>query len=126
MRVLVTGSTGPTSSLVVSELARHDIAVRGVIHGEDRRDAALAAGVDEAVVADLHDPSSLARAMQGVDGVFAVIPAFIPDEQGVGRALVQAAQQAGVPKFVFSGVYHPSLALTNHAGKRPTRSGTTA
>ena len=35
-------------------------------------------------------------------------------------AMVAAAQAAGVRKFVFSGVIHPSIsALTNHAAKLP-------
>lgn len=119
MRVLVTGSTGPTSSIVLAELARRGIDVRGVIHSEEKADAARANGADETVVADLTDPSALASAMEGVDGVFATIPAFPPDEEGLGLAMVEAAIDAHVPKFVFSGVYHPSLPLTNHAGKRP-------
>lgn len=119
MRVLVTGSTGPTSSLVVAELKRRGIDVRGVVHREEKTEEARANGADETVVADLADSSSLAAAMDGVDGVFATIPAFPPDEEGLGVAMVEAAVQAEVPKFVFSGVYHPSLSLTNHAGKRP-------
>lgn len=35
-------------------------------------------------------------------------------------AMVEAASSAGVPKFVFSSVIHPSISkLTNHAAKRP-------
>ena len=119
MTILVTGTTGPTSSLVVQELKRRDFDVRGVIHAPEKAEAAKAVGADETVVADLTDATSLARAMEGVDGVFAVIPAFPPDEAAIGVAMVEAAIEAGVPKFVFSGVYHPSLSLTNHAGKRP-------
>lgn len=33
--------------------------------------------------------------------------------------MVNAAKVAGVKKFVFSSVYHPSLSLVNHAQKRP-------
>ena len=36
-----------------------------------------------------------------------------PQIEGLDQAL------AGVKKFVFSSVYHPSLSLVNHAGKRP-------
>jgi hypothetical protein len=37
----------------------------------------------------------------------------------MGVSMVKAAAAAAVSKYVFSGVYHPSLSLTNHAGKRP-------
>jgi uncharacterized protein YbjT (DUF2867 family) len=33
--------------------------------------------------------------------------------------MVEAATAAGVARFVFSGVYHPSLSLVNHASMRP-------
>jgi uncharacterized protein YbjT (DUF2867 family) len=51
--------------------------------------------------------------------VFHINPAFGPDEAGMGVSMVTAAAAAGVSKFVFSSIYHPSLSLTNHAGKRP-------
>lgn len=38
----------------------------------------------------------------------------------MGVAMVEAAVAAGVRKFVFSSVYHPSIsAMVNHAAKRP-------
>src|SRR5262249_28185241 len=43
-------------------------------------------------------------------------PAHAAAEADVGVAMVEAARAAGVRKFVFSGVIHPSIsAMTNHA-----------
>ena len=51
--------------------------------------------------------------------MFLIIPAFAPDSAALGTGVVAAAQAAGVRRLVFSGVYHPSLSLVNHASMRP-------
>jgi len=57
--------------------------------------------------------------LDGVQGVFLIIPAFAPDAAELGTTLVATAKAAGVRRVVFSGVYHPSLSLVNHASTRP-------
>jgi len=55
-----------------------------------------------------------------MDGVFHINPAFKPHEADLGIAMVEAAKEAGVKKFVFSSVIHPSISkMVNHAAKRP-------
>lgn len=55
-----------------------------------------------------------------MDGVFHINPAFASREADLGVAMVRAAKDAGVRKFVFSGVIHPSLSkMANHSAKRP-------
>lgn len=120
MNVLVVGATGRNSGLVVPELTRRGVAVRAMVRRADQKAGALAAGSQEAVVADLRDPASLAAAVDGVDGVFHVNPAFAADEAAMGVSMVRAARAAGVRRFVFSSVYHPSIsAMVNHAAKQP-------
>ena len=52
--------------------------------------------------------------------VFYIAPAFLPDEAGVGRGVVEACVAAGVRRLVFSSVIHPVLSgLSNHAAKAP-------
>ena len=53
------------------------------------------AGADEVAVGDLRDPASVRAALDGVDGVFLIIPAFAPDT-ALGTGIVAAAQAAGV------------------------------
>jgi uncharacterized protein YbjT (DUF2867 family) len=60
----------------------------------------------------------LARAVKGCGGVYFIGPRFMPEEAQVGRAMVDAAVAGGVRRFVYSGVYHPSIdALYNHRAK---------
>ncbi len=68
------------------------------------------------MIGDLTQPASLAEAVAGVDGVFHIGPAHAANEADMGLAMVDATRAAGVPKFVLSGVIHPSIsAMTNHA-----------
>jgi uncharacterized protein YbjT (DUF2867 family) len=119
MKVLAVGATGASAGLVVPELLSRGVIVRALVRDLNRADAARARGVQEIAVGDLTDSASLRAAADGVDGVFHLNPAFAPDEAAMGVAMVRAAVDAGVRKFVFSSVYHPSISLTNHAGKRP-------
>jgi uncharacterized protein YbjT (DUF2867 family) len=119
MRVLAIGATGQYAGLVVPALAGRGVRVRALVHDPAKKDQVLAAGADEAVPGDLRDPGTLGSALDGVDGVYLIIPAFAPDTAEIGTGVVAAARAAGVRRIVFSGVYHPSLSLVNHAATRP-------
>ena len=120
MKVLAVGAAGVSAGLVVKALAARGVEVRGLVHSPDREAVARHNGAGEVVVADLLDRNALREAVNGVDGVFHIIPAFVADEAATGVALVHVAQEAGIGRFVFSSVYHPSLAdLSNHRDKQP-------
>lgn len=120
MNVLMIGATGKFAGLVLPELLQRGVRVRAL--ARDRASAAAAGrrGAGETVVGDLLDPSSLRAAADGMDGVFHINPAFAPGEAEMGVNMVEAAVAAGVRKFAFSSVYHPSISsMVNHAAKAP-------
>jgi uncharacterized protein YbjT (DUF2867 family) len=120
MKVLMVGATGKYASHVIPELKQRGVTIRALVRNQDKLDAARQQGADEAVVGDLGDADSLHAAANGVEGVFHLNPAFAHNEADLGVAMVGAAKSAGVRKFVFSSVIHPSIsALSNHAAKRP-------
>lgn len=119
MKVLAVGATGKYAGLVVPELEKRGVTVRALVREESGFAAARERGADETAIGDLRDSESLRRAADGVDGVFHLNPAFAPEEAEMGVTMVEAAKAAGVRKFVFSSVYHPSLSMVNHAAKRP-------
>ena len=81
---------------------------------------ARANGATDTVIGDRCDRPSLAAAVAGGDGVFHIGPGFAPNEAEPGVAMVDAARTAGVRKFVFSGVIHPSIsAMVNQRAKVP-------
>jgi uncharacterized protein YbjT (DUF2867 family) len=120
MKILMVGATGKYASHVIPELKQRDVTIRALVRNKDKIDMAQQQGADEVVVGDLGDADSLYAAASEVEGVFHLNPAFSPNEADLGVAMVEAAKAAGVRKFVFSSVIHPSIsALSNHAAKRP-------
>jgi uncharacterized protein YbjT (DUF2867 family) len=114
------GATGANAGLVLPELTKRGHVVRALVRNERRAASARAAGAAETAIGDLTDPPSLALALEDVDGVFHIGPAFAEGEAEMGVAMVNAATSAGARKFVFSGVIHPTIsAMTNHAAKQP-------
>lgn len=118
--VLVVGATGKFAGLAMPELLRRKVTVRALVRDEARAAVARSLGAMETAIGDLRNIDSLAAATRGVDGVFHIGPAFTPDEAAMGVALVEAAEQSGVRKFVFSSVIQPTnTRLANHASKIP-------
>ncbi len=114
------GATGRFAGHVLPELKSRGIKVRALVRSRDGERIALERGADETALGDLSEPRGLISAAVGVDAVFHIGPAFHPRESEMGVTMVEAAKAAGVHKFVFSSVIHPSLSkLTNHAAKRP-------
>jgi uncharacterized protein YbjT (DUF2867 family) len=114
------GATGKYAHYVLPELKKRGVKVRALVRNRESEKKAHEYGADEAVVGDLQEPRGLISAAVGVDGVFHIGPAFAPRESDMGVTMVEAARAAGVSKFVFSSVMHPSISkMTNHASKRP-------
>ena len=120
MKILMVGASGKYARHVLPALKARGATVKALVTSEDKRTEAITQGADETVVADLNDEQSLRRAGEGADGVFHLNPAFAPNEAELGVAMVNAAVAAGVKKFTFSSVIHPSISkMRNHSGKRP-------
>ena len=120
MRVLMVGATGKYAHHVLPELKKRGVKVRALVRNRESENKARDYGADETAIGDLQEPRGLISAAVGVDGVFHIGPAFATRESDMGVTMVEAAKAAGVSKFVFSGVMHPSISkMTNHAAKRP-------
>jgi uncharacterized protein YbjT (DUF2867 family) len=118
--ILAVGAAGKFASLVLPELAKRGARVRGLILNAKQGESVLENGATEVAVGDLSDRASLSAALIGIDSVFYIAPAFIPNEVAIGKGMVESAQRAGVRRFVFSSVIDPIIgALENHAAKGP-------
>jgi uncharacterized protein YbjT (DUF2867 family) len=118
--VLVVGAAGRFAGLVVPELASRGAKVRALVRNEEKAATARRHGASEIAMGDLRDIASLEAAARGVDGVFHIGPAFVADETELGIRMVDVARRAGVRRFVFSSVVHPTnISLKNHASKVP-------
>lgn len=117
-RILVTGATGKTGSVVASELLNRGHPVRALVHREDVRSAALRARGAQVVAADLSDVERVADAMRDVQGAYFCPPIDPYMIQGA-VAFAVAAKDAHVEHMVgvtqwLSSPSHPSLMTRQH------------
>jgi uncharacterized protein YbjT (DUF2867 family) len=119
-KALAIGAAGPFAGLIIPELAKRGAEIRGFIRKEDERARVLANGANETAIGDLRERASVEAALQGMEILFYIAPAFLADEASIGKQVVEAAVRAGVRRIVFSSVIHPTLAsLDNHWEKGP-------
>ena len=126
--ILVTGAGGKTGRAVARALltrgARPRVFVRDPARAEEvATDLGVAAGngpdpAVEVAVGDQREVDDLARALEGVDAVYAIAPNVSPDEVPMGRALLAACHRTDVGRLVQHSVIHPQLAaMPHHADK---------
>jgi len=106
--VLITGATGQQGGAVCRELLGKGFELRAMTRkpeGEAAR--ALAAQGVTVVQGDLDDADSLAKALEGAWGVFAVQntwEAGVEREEEQGKRIAQVAREQGVHHYVYSSV----------------------
>jgi uncharacterized protein YbjT (DUF2867 family) len=84
VKVLAVGATGPNAGLVVPELVKHGVEVRALVRAEGKADPARQRGATEIANGDLGGPGSPRAAVEGVEGVFHINPAFAPTRRAWG------------------------------------------
>lgn len=112
-RILVTGATGKTGSVVVSELLKAGYPVRAMVRRKDGRSARLKAQGAEVAGADMSDVERVADALKDVQRVY-FCPPFDPYMIQGAVAFAVAAKQARLEHIVsvtqwLASPSHPSL-----------------
>ena len=106
--ILVTGATGRQGGAVARELLAKGYQVRALTRKPDEENArALAQLGAEVVRGNFDDAASLAQAVKGVWGAFAVQntwEAGVEREEEQGKRFAKIAKDAGVRHFVYSSV----------------------
>ena len=117
-RILVTGATGKTGVVVVTELLKADYPVRAMVHREDGRSAGLRALGAEIALADMSDVEHIADALKDVQRAYFCPPLDPYMVQGA-VAFAVAAKEARLEHIVgltqwLSSPSHPSLMTRQH------------
>jgi uncharacterized protein YbjT (DUF2867 family) len=112
-RIIVTGATGKTGGVVISELLKEGYPVRALVHKEDSRSAHLKAQGAELAVADMSDVERVAEALKGVQRAY-FCPPFDPYMIQGAVAFAVAAKEARLEHIVgltqwLASPSHPSL-----------------
>ena len=98
-RIIVTGATGKTGSVVASELLKAGYPVRAMVRGEDDRSAHLKAQGAEIAVAGMSDVERIADALRDVQGAYYCPPVDPYMIQGA-VAFAVAAKEARLEHIV--------------------------
>jgi NAD(P)H dehydrogenase (quinone) len=112
--IVVTGAGGKTGQAVVGALAGRGQRVRGLVRRPEQCDTLLAQGAIEAVVGNLADEAILRVVTNGATAVYHICPNMHPHEEAIGRAVIAAAQAAGVGHLVYHSVLHPQVEAMPH------------
>ncbi|MFN2152589.1 MAG: SDR family oxidoreductase, partial [Anaerolineales bacterium] len=112
--ILVTGSAGKTGRAIIQALVKGGESVRVLAHRPDQVARLEALGVDDVLVGDMLDSASVTRAVQGIRAIYHIAPNVNPDEETIGRIIVDAARSANVERFVFHSVLHPQIEAMPH------------
>src|ERR1051326_3078037 len=112
-RIIVTGATGKTGSVVVSELLKAGYPVRAMVRREDERSVRLKAQGAEITVAEMSDVERIADALRDVQAAYYCPPLDPYMIQGA-VAFAVAAKEARLEHIVgmtqwLSSPSHPSL-----------------
>lgn len=112
-RIIVTGATGKTGSVVTAELLKVGYPVRALVHREDDRSARLRALGAEIAVADIRDIERAADALKDVQRAY-FCPPYDPYNIQGAVAFAVAAKEAGLEHIVgltqwLASPSHPSL-----------------
>jgi len=112
-RIIVTGATGRTGSLVVTELLKAGYPVRAMVHREDSRSARLKGQGAEIAVADMSDAERVADALKDVQRAY-YCPPYDPYAIQGAVAFAVAAKEARLEHIVgmtqwLASPSHPSL-----------------
>src|ERR1700684_772757 len=117
--ILVTAAFGNQGRLLVPKLLEAGQPVRACVRSEASAEALHALGVHDIVVGDISEPTTVKRAVRGIEKIYHVGPTVHPRERDMGFAIVDAARAEGVRHFVFSSVLHAIITdLVQHEIKR--------
>lgn len=117
-RIIVTGATGKTGSVVASELLKAGYPVRAMVRRADERSARLKAQGAEIAVADMSDVERVADALKDVQGAY-YCPPLDPYMIQCAAAFAVAAKESRLEHVVgmtqwLSSPSHPSLMTRQH------------
>jgi len=100
-RVLITGATGHTGSLIAEQLRQRGVRVRALIRDPSRAELLRTRGI-EVVVGDLDVPATLAEAVADVDKIY-LVTWNGPTAEQQRKDVVDVARRFGRPHVVVGG-----------------------
>lgn len=107
--ILVSGASGKTGRAILSGLVKRDQSVRAWVRREEQRESMFALGAADVFVGDISSREDWQKALQGTDRLYLICPNMSPDEDKIGKIAIEAAEEAGIQRFVYHSVLHPQV-----------------
>lgn len=112
--VLVTGAAGKTGRAVLAALRARGAPARAFVRREEQAAAVRDAGATEVHVGDVRDRDSLTTAMRDTAAVYHIAPNMSGAEVEIGRAVIEGARAAALPRVVYHSVLRPQIRSMPH------------
>lgn len=112
--VLVTGASGQVGKHLLQALSEKGISSRAWIHGEQNKEAVLAAGAKEIYIGDLNSRDDAVEAINGIDTVYFICNTANPHEDEIGAHLIEITKEKGNITFIYHSVIHSLLSDMPH------------
>ena len=88
------------------------------VHREEHVSILGSLGAEKVIVGDMRDETAIRSAMDGVSAIYHICPNMSPDEEVIGRLVIDVARKSGVEHFVYHSVLHPQTEkMKHHWGK---------
>ncbi|MBT5048725.1 MAG: NmrA family NAD(P)-binding protein [Rhodospirillaceae bacterium] len=116
--ILVTCAGGRTGKAIISALVEAGLPVRAMVRQSGSVAAIDGLGAAETIVGNLENSADVATAVDGVSAVYYIAPNMNPRERMIGDAIIAAAKQGGVSRFVFHSTLHTQLEALPHHWER--------
>ena len=108
MRIFVTGADTITGHAVIRHLVARGADVSGQVSREKFQNDIESLGATP-VAGDVRDAKALRNAMAGVERVYHICPAWLPDELEIGETVIATAQASGISLFGYHSALTPHL-----------------
>lgn len=104
--ILITGAAGMVGCAVISEFSRRGIQTRAFIHNYKDEQKVISVGATEVYIGDMTNAADVDAALEGADAIYYICSAANPNEDTIGKLLIECAMSAGGIYFVYHSVLH--------------------
>jgi len=108
VQILVTGADTITGHAVIRQLVARGADVSGLVSRKKFQNAIESLGATP-VFGDVRNEKALRQAMAGVERIYHICPAWLPEEVEIGETVIAAAQASGISLFGYHSVLAPHL-----------------
>jgi uncharacterized protein YbjT (DUF2867 family) len=110
--ILVTGAAGKTGQAVIRSLRDSGEPIRALVFRSEQAARLDGFELADILIGDMRDPATLKDAVREVRAIYHIPPNVSPDEVLIGKAVIDAAREVRIERFVYHSVLHPQKSIS--------------